>query len=561
MILTSHKSSTQDKPADVSLIYTRTQLLEIQDRNCLLGGHLLQLHSNALLRKLSTINRKPTRRGSKGVKRRLTKLKVKQTGVNEVNLVRVPITVTKELSHHDLPSIFMTNCRSLNQHKCNELELVIKDYSPDIITLTETWLTNDKECTINFKGYNRFTVNRPIKIGGGCCILAKSTISAGILTKLETDRVSALWVKLTLSRHAIIIGCIYHPPAKTVAENQETLDYLTSTMASLLRKHPKAYYILCGDFNNLDLTAFVTNFRLKDLIGFPTRKEAFLDRIVTNITSYNPETTIKLPPLCSNDHCCVFVPQAAQRKNTYVYKTKRISKPSAKALVSQSLMNVNWTPILQESNLDNKVSKFYAIVFQILDSHCPVKQVRIREDDPKWETDVTRKIRRARNKAYKRNSPAYKYLDKLLRTMIQKNKKNHVDETINSLGHSSWWKALKNLTGNSKQTPPGYMIDGKWCTPEILAEELSVYFSSIGGESVATEGLRYETTHQLESISESLVHKLLKAIDTRKATHSEDYPAWLSKDNAESISIPVTDIINCIMQTKKFPQEWKKADI
>ena len=55
------------------------------------------------------------------------------------------------------------------------------------------------------------------------------------------------------------------------------------------------------------------------------------------------------------------------------------------------------------------------------------QKVRVKEDNPKWETPVTSKFRRARSKAYSKGASRkekYKHLSNtVLRNVIDKNKK------------------------------------------------------------------------------------------------------------------------------------------
>ena len=48
---------------------------------------------------------------------------------------------------------------------------------------------------------------------------------------------------------------------------------------------------------------------------------------------------------------------------------------------------------------------------------------------------------------------------------------------------------------------------------------------------------------------------------TKKATHSADYPSWLSKNNAEALAKPITNIVNSILTTGIYPNVRKSAEI
>ena len=57
------------------------------------------------------------------------------------------------------------------------------------------------------------------------------------------------------------------------------------------------------------------------------------------------------------------------------------------------------------------------------------------------------------------------------------------------------------------------------------------------------------------------VYHLLRQIDKSKATNSIDFPSWISKNNAESLCIPLAHIINAALAEDTFPTLWKYAEI
>ena len=47
---------------------------------------------------------------------------------------------------------------------------------------------------------------------------------------------------------------------------------------------------------------------------------------------------------------------------------------------------------------------------------------------------------------------------------------------------------------------------------------------------------------------------------TKKATHSADYPSWVSKNNAEALAKAITGIVNSILTTGIYPNVRKNAE-
>ena len=77
----------------------------------------------------------------------------------------------------------------------------------------------------------------------------------------------------------IFVDVIYHPP---LADNN-TQDYLISTVDKLLLVHPKAGVTILDDFNQFDYKTLLRHFSLKQTVRKPTRQSTLLDRILTNM--------------------------------------------------------------------------------------------------------------------------------------------------------------------------------------------------------------------------------------------------------------------------------------
>ena len=64
--------------------------------------------------------------------------------------------------------------------------------------------------------------------------------------------------------------------------------------------------ILAGDFNRLDEKSIQRHFRLKQMVKKPTRKDAILDLVLTNLHDFYKEPQ-HFPPFGLSDHQTVSV--------------------------------------------------------------------------------------------------------------------------------------------------------------------------------------------------------------------------------------------------------------
>ena len=460
------------------------------------------------------------------------------------------------------PSLLLTNCRSINQTKFRELESVAKQNRPDLICLTETWMTEDKVPLIEMDGYQLFTSNRKNRIGGGVAIYTQDQLNASQVAQFTSATLSTLW--LLLKRHnanPLLTGCVYHPPSSNRRDIEATQVHITETIHRLLCKHKTAQLLLCGDFNRLDTSPIESLYGLRQLVNFPTRESATLDLILTDITEY--KAPVKLSPLSANDHCVIHLPGSARHIPKFTWRTKRFVTKEARANIVRDIASESWSNITQCPDLDTKVTNLYSSINTILDRHCPVKRIRVKKEYMAWQTPLMIKLRNAKNRAYRNGSPSWKYLAKLLVKVTRSAERDYHRHQLGLLESSNtakWWKLIKEASSSQTTIPHRHFIEDQWQTTPELAENLNTYFCSVGGVPTVVESRTTRPQNQLtEEVSLGEVKAALKRINTKKATHGDDFPAWISKSCAEDMTIPVTNIINTVLETRCFPTRWKEA--
>ena len=62
-------------------------------------------------------------------------------------------------------------------------------------------------------------------------------------------------------------------------------------------------------------------------------------------------------------------------------------------------------------------------------------------------------------------------------------------------------------------------------------------------------------------VSTYSVYEKLSSLKSTKAQGADGVPAWLLKENADLLTEPVTDILNCFYFETCLPPSWKEADV
>ena len=133
------------------------------------------------------------------------------------------------------------------------------------------------------------------------------------------------------------------------------------------------------------------------------------------------------------------------RKEPRTTVKRRLITPKGKIMISQQLASQSWSCVLNEPGLNKKVTNFHQTVNAILDQHCPLRSIRVRNGEPTLETPLTIKLRRAQHRLYKMGNPTWKFMAKLLQSKLKQQKRFHSEKNINCMLTNSkqWWAMSK----------------------------------------------------------------------------------------------------------------------
>ena len=222
--------------------------------------------------------------------------------------LKFDVKISEDEESSPLPLCLMLNCRSI-YNKAQNLRELLNTIGPSVALLSETWERESLPLDVilksrHFKAASYLRSNR--KPGGGCAILYDKNRFSGIDSEIFIpENIEATWLVLkpihnkkdALSniKH-ILVGSIYVSPKSRF--KSETIEHIIETIHTMRAKFNNEIKFLIGvDFNRLDVSDILESYgALKQVCSVPTRKEATLDILITDLhTYYHPPTT--LPPL------------------------------------------------------------------------------------------------------------------------------------------------------------------------------------------------------------------------------------------------------------------------
>ena len=103
------------------------------------------------------------------------------------------------------------NARSI-VNKYSELELMLTSENPDLVGITETWLTGEIQDTeLNFSGYGLFRNDRNNDTktrGGGVALLIKNELLPSIMTECSNTFEEIIWCNIYCNRQKDVSGSL-----------------------------------------------------------------------------------------------------------------------------------------------------------------------------------------------------------------------------------------------------------------------------------------------------------------------------------------------------------------
>ena len=375
---------------------------------------------------------------------------------------------------------------------------------------------------------------------------------------------------------SLIVAVVYHPH-RTTAENNTMRGHLFQSLLLAESRYPNCALILAGDFNHLDVKSIQRHLRLKQMVKKPTRKDAILDLVLTNLHDFYEEPQ-HFPPFGLSDHQTVTV-ESLVRENCdqpCKFVLKRYKRESRKAELGRYLSVIDWSVLFSSSNDCQEMLNIFNKVIHIgLDILMPIKRVRVNTRDAPWMTDNLKSLIIKRQKAFHEHggeSPQYKFYRnkvnrerKSVKASLYQLKVEHMKEENPKV----WWKEVKRLCGakpSADNVTSHIPIEGiEDMSYEELANVINQAFLEPLEEYRLTQPLTKlpvdEDWPELLEVSELRVMKLLASLNPSKVCGPDDIPNWLLKEYAELLAFPVSKIINASFKEQSLPRIWKFADV
>ncbi|KAI8493207.1 hypothetical protein Bbelb_292110 [Branchiostoma belcheri] len=330
------------------------------------------------------------------------------------------------------------------------------------------------------------------------------------------------------------------------------LDHLVHSTDTLRTKFPDVGIVILGDLNRTDTTNLCRGNFLQQVVDRPTRGDAILDVIITNIYSDSSRTQrSQLRRLVTqNDNC-----------------PKQDPPPCAIRAFGAWITQHKWHEVYNPADTEEKTKAFYMTLSQSIDHFFPTKTIKIHSTDKPWITLAIKSLIRERQKAFhQRREQAWKRLRNKVIQCIKQAKKNHYTKRVQQLkteDPAKWYKELKSVCNLVKPPSSIQVPDVDSANQKAVADAINKYLASISQQTSPVSTCQLPAYLPASSPPPQIqpwdMYRELSHIRVRKAGGPDGIAPRIVKMFACELSEPLTDIFNTSLREGVVPSACKEA--
>ena len=345
------------------------------------------------------------------------------------------------------------------------------DSDPDIVFLTETWLTADKNnITAEMKEYgyvlhHKRRNNREKNRGGGVGVMVKADIKCKPVPCKDFHSFECCITKAPLKNNKyILLIVVYRLQFVPVAEFINEFNDLLETFTVLHED-----FIIAGDVNihveTMESPARKFNdmidlYDLKQHVVGPTHIGGHTIDVVITPSKESYVTGVNLLKIDLSHHLLIEFKVSAStvsssRKVITYRNTKNIDSTSFNNELTEKLQEMHTT-----DDMSVMISEYNSIVTEVLNKHAPVKQKEIKVvPTAPWFDGDYRDLRKKRRKAEKKFRKTKLEIDKQIFIQLRKEtaeaakekKKNFISHKIEQGSTKSLYSVVDTLIDKTKE--------------------------------------------------------------------------------------------------------------
>ena len=481
------------------------------------------------------------------------------------------------------------------------LQELLHDGLVDVLAIQETKLdASFPHSQFHVPGYRIFRKDRTSR-GGGIMLYVRSDIPARIKDELTITSAEDITLEITINKKKWILKSIYRPPKTNVTNFMTELHNMTDKAFTASEN-----LVIFGDLN-IDITRDTSNgqlidycdtFDLTNLIKQPTCfmkncTPSTIDLFLTNRKNsfYRTENFDVGLSDCHNLILTLL------KENMPKFKRKQITYRCSKDFNEESFQNdLKSIPFQATLAFDDPDDIYWAqnkLLNEVIDEHLPFKTKYERKHKAPFMNGELRRAINHKNHLRRRflkcrhddrKWQSYRKQRNLVTKLKRQALNNYfIERCEGGTKSKDFWPTIRPFLSSNKSKDQhtnvilqegSSMINDPKQVSEIFNDAFVNAATLIGLEANCPQGQDHPSVIEItknvkrpvnkfkfEEVDEKTVMKYIKSIDVKKATGIDNLSPKLLHLVSNEIVKPVTQNINAMIRTGKFPEQLKIARV
>ena len=428
----------------------------------------------------------------------------------------------------------------------------------------ETWLNvSHDDSHLIVPGYSRpIRCDRILKRGGGVCLYHKDSVFCKVVASGSPAPpwIESLCIYFPLFKLVLLV--LYVPPSLSAHQLNAVITYIINSADEVLNQIGNSNLAILGDLNNLSTVDLEQSLGVTQVVNFPTRGTAILDKIlIDQELCENFLSPVKCPNFGKADHFAIHLKPILRKFDSpkvvkvYDYRQSNINN------FLKSLSFQRWQDLYFEgTSIDEKCDVFYSMVNDALEK-IPYTYVEMSPYEKPWMTPKLKLLINSRYEAYRS-----KKFD------IFRHLKTKVNEEIR-MAKGAWlcrlkrtpqsiWKAVRG-SPKSSQAINTFFNDN---SPTInVADRINEAFAEAFSEP-SLGNFKGTSSQQVSGdwnpvCNQNIITRLVTKLKLGKAAGNDGLTPRLLKAACDILVPPLTHIFCLSLSCCEVPVRWKKANV
>ena len=477
------------------------------------------------------------------------------------------------------------NIRSLSKNSQKIIETISTlNEIPQILALTETWLTNANKAYFQIDNYIRIDAIRNSKTkkrGGGVSIFLNKNIKILKQENIGINGIDAILTEIVINKNPLEILVIYRPQPPEVTYNR-FIKFLEKILYSRNNET-----IILGDFNidvymptdktkikqKLQLLDLLASYNFDQIVNSPTREtqnsKTIIDHVITNFS--NKVAISQILDISGQDHAMIvgniFINLKNNQQNN---ENKYPTLPANKNNINQFQESCSLFPWqINTNNPDSKLGYIHdstQLLLSQIGKNIKIKNSEKNPFDKPWCNNKMKSLIIKKNKLYGllRNFPKnIKLKEKWIKirsklnVVRRKNKREFIRKTLTKSTNKNKdkWSIIRKINNidKPKNCPTGndtdiaYNFLNHWKTEK----ENTVKYIETGSSWINNNLFFLYPTNLTE------IYNIILSLNKNATSGWDHIDIKFVQSTANIYKILLTDLINNIIDTLHIPKELK----